>query len=257
MSAMEAIMSLQEDLRKLFALDSQLRAMRTRLDNANARVKRQQTKLDQLSRQHAELVDQFKHSTAKATAAEKLAKESDERVEHLRVSMNNAKNNKEFEAMRDQIATLKLEKGKVEEEALKQMEKTDALSEQAKAAQALVDEQKKSVALAEKEVKDSLAELGTRLDELTVERDNAAKVIPDKVLAEFNKIADIHEGEAMAVVIVESHKHGEYSCAGCQLSLPRERVSALMRVNDALITCTNCGRILFIDKDNFAQAATK
>lgn len=247
-------MSLQEDLRKLFALDTQLRAMRTRLDNATNRVKRQQTKLDQLSRQHAEILDQHKHAIAKATAAEKTVKESDERVEHLREQMNNAKNNKEFEAMRDQIATLKLERGKVEDEALKQLEKSEQLAGQVATALAAVDEQKKLVALAEKEVVESRAELGTRLDEVTTQRDAAAKIIPEKTLVEFNKIADIHDGEAMAVIVVESHKHKEYSCGGCQLSLPVERVSSLMRSSDAMITCTNCGRILFIEKQTFAPA---
>ena len=250
-------MSLQDDLRKLFSLDTQLRAMRTRLDNATGRVKRQQTKLDQLSRQHAELLDQHKHAMAKATTAEKTAKEGDDKVEHLREQMNNAKNNKEYEAMRDQIATLKLEKGKTEDEALKQMEVAEKLSGQVATALAAAEEQKKAVALAEKEKAESRAELGTRLDELTTERDNAAKVIPEKMLAEFNKIADIHDGEAMAQIVVESHKHKEYSCGGCQLSLPVERVSSLMRVNDVLITCTNCGRILFIEKQTFAPAPSK
>jgi predicted nucleic acid-binding Zn-ribbon protein len=250
-------MSLQDDLRKLFALDTQLRGMRTRLDNATGRVKRQQTKLDQLNRQLAELVDQHKHAMAKAITAEKTAKEGDEKVEHLREQMNNAKNNKEYEAMRDQIATLKLEKGKTEDEAIKQMEKSEQLAAQVAAAQAAAAEQAKAVALAENEVKESRAELGTRLDELTVERDNAAKIIPEKMLAEFNKIADIHDGEAMAPVVVESHKHREYSCGGCQLSLPVERVSSLMRVNDYLITCTNCGRILFIEKQTFQTAPAK
>ncbi|MCC7192973.1 MAG: hypothetical protein IT444_09360 [Phycisphaeraceae bacterium] len=249
-------MSLQQKLRDLFILDSQLRGMRTRLDGSTKRLEKQKTKLDLIERQRAELADQIKQNSVKASALEKQVKDVDLRVETLRAQMNSVKNNKEYSALLIEVNTLKLDKGKLEDQALEQMTKVDQLKGQAGELDGKAEEQQKLVVIAESEVNKSREELGTQLDELTAKRDAAEQEVPVEVRIQFNRLSEIHEGEALAPVTEESRRNMEYNCGGCYMGLPVERVNALMRRPDDLVLCPSCGRILYMEEDLKASFTT-
>lgn len=242
-------MSLQQKLRNLFLLDSQLRGMRTRLDGATRRLEKQKAKLDQIERQRSELADQIKQNSVKASALEKQVRDVDTRVETLRTQMNNVKNNKEYSALLIEVNTLKIDKSKIEDQALDQMGKVDQLKAQAVELDGKAEEQRKLVAIAEGEVKKFREELGTQLDEVTAKRSAAEQEVPVEVRAQFNKLSDIHEGEALAPVTEESRRNMEYHCGGCYMGLPVERVNALMRRPDDIVICPSCGRILYMEEE--------
>lgn len=252
-------MSLHDQLRALFLLDQQLRGLRVRLDGATQSRQAQQTKLDRLAQQHRELCEQHLQMQAKANNLQKLSEEQEERVVRLREQMNNAKNNKEYQSLLVEVSTLKNEKGKIEEQALEQMGKAEALQKQAQEMQGKVEEQKKIVTVTEKEIEAARAEVGDRLDRLTLERQAAAGELPEPTLAIFEKLCREFDGDLMADVQEESRRHKEYTCGGCFLSLPIERVNALL-VRDDVVTCPGCGRILFIDpqlKSDLLTPATR
>lgn len=242
-------MALQDRVYQLFLLDQQVRGLSSRLIAARKRQSAQKAKLDQLTTQHAELADQVKHAAAKAANLEGEAGDIETRIESLRDKMNTATNNKEYQVLLVEVNTIKLDKNKKEEEAIKAMEERDRLEKQLKELEGKVADQKKLVAVAEKEVTDRLAEVGQKLNEVTIQRDAAGKDLPPDIVTTFNKACDIHDGEAMAVVVEESRRHNEYSCGGCYMGLPAERVSALMGRRDDLISCPSCGRILYVEAE--------
>lgn len=242
-------MSLHEKLYQLFLLDQQVRGLSSRLDSARNRHKAQSTKLEQLSRQHQELADQVKLVSTKTTTLEKEASDVEQRIASIRSKMNSVTSNKEYSAFLIEVNTLKIEKDKKEEEAIAQMEQRERLAAQLKELETKVADQQKMVAVAEKEVADRKAEVGTKLAEVTAQRDAASKELAPDVLASFNKAADLHDGEALAVVVEESRKHLEYSCGGCYMSIPVERVNALMTKHNSLTGCPNCGRILYVAEE--------
>lgn len=242
-------MPLHENLYQLFLLDQQVRGLSTRLDSARNRHKSQQTKLDQLSQQHRELAEQVKQVTAKTTALEKEATDIESRISTIRNRMNTATSNKEYAALLLEVNTIKIEKDKKEEEAIAQMENRERLSAQLTELEAKVADQRKMVGQAEKEVVDRTSEVGEKLAEVTAQRDAATKELPADALAAFNKAASYHDGEALAVVVEESRKHHEYSCGGCYMSIPVERLNALMTRHNVVTTCPNCGRILYVAEE--------
>lgn len=241
-------MSLQEQLHQFFLLDQQIRGLRTRLDAATRRLKIQQTKIDQLARQRQELTDQLRQVQAAASGFELESKRIEERVARLREQMNTAKSNKEYSAMLVEVSTLKNDKSKVEDQALEQMAKADLLKQEVSEVEAKVAEQQKLVAGAEAEVQESKAEVGDRLNELTAQRNAAAAELPPDVLAVFERLADANDGEAMAGVIEESRRNMEYTCGGCYMQIPVERVNALITRPSDLTVCPSCGRILYMDE---------
>jgi predicted nucleic acid-binding Zn-ribbon protein len=246
---------MQEKLRSLFLIDSQLRGLRGRLDSGVSRLEKVKGKLDQLKRQHSELSEQVKQHQVKASSLEKQAQGADDRVNTLREQMNNVKSNKEYSALLLEVNTLKLDKGKIEEEALKAMEKVEQLKGEAPALDAKIDEQDKLVKGAVTEVEAARAEVGQQVDELTAKRAAAEQELPPDVRTQFNKLANMHEGEAMASVHEESRRHMEYTCSGCYIILPAERLNRLMRRPDEVVTCPSCGRILYLEEELKASFA--
>jgi predicted nucleic acid-binding Zn-ribbon protein len=61
----------------------------------------------------------------------------------------------------------------------------------------------------------------------------------------FHRVAERHEGEALAAVEVVNAKRNEYCCGGCNMSVTLQTVLA-MRTLDQLQTCGSCGRILYL-----------
>lgn len=250
-------MSLQEKLYDLFLLDQQVRGLRTRLDAATRRVKLQSTKLDQLRQQHAELTDQNKHAQAEVSTLEHQSSDADERVTKLRDQMNNVRNNKEYSAMLVEVNTLKDEKSKLEDQALAKMTAAESLNERVAEVQDQVDRQSKLVESAEAEVQSAKDEVGVQLDDTTAKREAATADIPPQILPVFERLADHYDGESMGEIEEQDRRRREYTCGGCYMELPIERVNALMVKPDELVTCPSCNRYLFIKQELKAEIGAK
>jgi len=242
-------MSLEKKLYELFLVDQQLRGLRERLDGAERRLKAQQAKRGRLAQQHQELTTQLKHVQAVASEYELEAASVDERITKLRDQMNAVTNNKEYSALLVEVNTLKADKSKIETTALEEMSKVDQFREQLNALNADLERQDKSVELAKKDVADATSEISEQLQKVTAERAAAAAEVPATALAEFDRLADINDGEPMARIVEEDRRRMEYTCDGCYMGLPVERVSALMRDANAISYCPSCGRILYLDSE--------
>ncbi|MEX2214044.1 MAG: C4-type zinc ribbon domain-containing protein [Phycisphaeraceae bacterium] len=250
-------MSLQDQLYQLYLLDQNVRGLSSRLDAARSRLKSQTSKLQQLTQQRNELNEQVKLATARASTLEHEADGIEARITELRTRMNSVTSNKEYSALLVEINTIKIDKGKKEDETLKQMEDRDRLAAQHAEAATKVEGQQKLVTQSEKEVAQRLAEVGEKLDEVTKERDAAATSIPPEPLATFNKALHIHDGEAMAVVVDDDGRSRDFTCGGCYMGIPIERVNAVLSRKNDLITCPSCGRILYAGEHLKSTMAAK
>jgi hypothetical protein len=242
-------LALQDQLRELFLLDQQVRGMSSRLDAGTNRLRQQQTRLEQLSRQRHELEDQLKHVQAKAASLEHQANDVDQRIAKLREQMNSVTSNKEYSALLVEVNTIKLDKGKLEDEALAQLAEVDATRARLDELTTKIDDQAKLVTLAENEVAAARDEVGKKLDELKAQRDAAASQVPLDARALFERLSYAHDGQAMAEVEEQDRRRMEYICGGCYMQLPVERVNAVMSRPDQLTTCSNCGRILYMPSE--------
>lgn len=250
-------MPLQDQLRELFQLDQRVRGLRSRLDASLTREKAQQVKLKQFTQQRDELTTQVKQVKVKAADLENQANEIDSRIAHLREQMNTVKNNKEYSALLIEVSTLKNDKSKVEEEALTFLSQIDVLSASLATAEEKNTEQQKLVELATQDVAARKEEVGEQLDEATKDRDAALVHISDDGKNQFNRQAIIHDGDALAAIIEESRRNLEYSCGGCYMGLPIERVSTTLSQQDSIVNCPSCGRILYADKELRQSMTTK
>ncbi len=248
-------MSLAEKLHALYLLDQQVRGLSKRQDAASRRLAAQQRKLDQFQQQLNELEEQTRLAQAHAASLESESQAVEARINKLREQMNTVTTNKEYQAMLVEVNTFKADQGKLEDEAINELNRAEALSAERDAAAAQVEEQKKILAGAEQEVADAKSEVGERLAQVQGERDTAAGELPNDALQAFERQALAHDGEAMAIVHEQSRRHMEYTCGGCYMTIPVERLNALMVGRDIITDCPTCGRILYLDAEFKASMA--
>jgi predicted nucleic acid-binding Zn-ribbon protein len=241
--------SLTDRLRKLYLVDRQIQAIRGKVDANQRYLDAQTRKLEQLQRQTDELQQQVKEGKSHAHTTETEANVLEERITKLRDQMNTVTNNKEYSALLVEVNTLKIDKSKLEDQALEhlstveqQQSDLDTLTEQGGAQQKVVD----AGATELKESQDAIAE---RLAELNTQREEALLEMPDDVLARYQKLLVDHDGEALAPIEEQDRKRMEYTCGECYMTLPVQVVNSTLSDANQPTTCTNCGRILYAEDE--------
>jgi len=248
---------LQDQLRELYRIDQRVRTLRGRLDAASRRAEAQKKKLAQLQQQKTELADQLRQTQARVAGLESEAAGAEQKIEKLRGQMNSVRSNKEYSALLVEVNTLKLEKSKVEDQALTQMTEVEQIQQRSAELDEKTAQQARLVEMAEAEVREAREEVGDRLSEVEAQREEAASTVPDDARALFDKLADEYDGEAVALIQEENRKRMEYICGGCFIGLPVEIVNALMSRRDELVTCPTCHRILAIDQELSSAIGSK
>jgi len=253
-------MSLQDDLRELYLLDQQVRGLSSRLDSSTRHFKSQQERQAQTTTQRNELTLQLKQNQAHVANLEGQTRDLSERIEKHRQAMARVTNNKEYSALLIEMNTLKVEKGKLEDETLKHMTRVEEQQAQLAGLETELAERAKLVAVAHKEVEQRRAEVSEELAKVTKQRDEAATKLPPDVWMNFKRLANQHDGEAMAEVIEENARLLEYTCGGCYMQIPIERLSALISQPSAISACPSCGRLLYVGselRENLSNRAAK
>jgi predicted nucleic acid-binding Zn-ribbon protein len=148
------------------------------------------------------------------------------------------KTNKEYSAVLGEIETLKVERGRIEEEILALMEAEDQLDHQSADAQKRLAAQtvdftaQKAAALEEQRA------LEADLAIVQAERESLARDIPRDLLAQYNRLLRGRGGLAVSVVGANG------ICSGCRVSLTPQRFNEV-RQSSQILPCESCGRILY------------
>ena len=243
-------------LTNLFKADQALRKAQDKLDDATRNVRLQQRRRDTAEQQRAE-----NHAALRAVQVESDhltldIKTRDEHIDKLRGQQQNARNNKEYQALLMEISVEKTDRSKSEEGALLAMEKVDA-------AQSALEESKTAAASEAEKFDQMSAEIGDRVATLMAEverlrpaRDAAAAEVPPAALAAFDRLAERNDGEAMSAIDKPDDKREMYVCSACNMELMVDVYNRL-HTKDELVTCSSCRRLLFIPDDLTLEQAVK
>ncbi len=232
-----------------FRADRAYQLARQKLDSATRSVRIQETKLAQLTGEFNDAHKKAVETEAKGRELELECKSRDERVEVLRSRQANATNPKEYQALIVEINTQKLDKSKIEEQALVLMEQVES---QKKAAAEL----KTRVETESAKLDQMRAEIDTKVKEITAEveaakgpRDEIGRTVPAHALVIYARMADRFEGEAMAAIEKPDPRDIEYLCTGCNTYLVPDIYNKLMSPRDEIVTCPSCQRVLYVPDD--------
>jgi len=241
-------MSITDRLLHLYRIDQQIQGLTTRVHAARTYAQSQKQQLSELEARRRAAQTQARQIAATAANLETDVKGLDERIESLRKRMNEANSAKEYKATLTELNTFKADRERLETEALEALGKVDAMNAQIAEMESQMEQRRKvhDVAVAQLDREES--EIAARLAELKESRKAAIAAVPGAALADFEQLARRNEGEAMAEIIEEDRRRQEYCCGACNMTVPVELVSVLLR-RSTLANCPSCKRILYMSEE--------
>jgi predicted nucleic acid-binding Zn-ribbon protein len=151
------------------------------------------------------------------------------------------KKNEEYRALQNDSENCKKAIVALEDQELELMVQGDGAQKEVGAAQQLAAEAKKlsDGKLADLDAREK--NLRTELAALESNRSELAAVVGDEARDKYERLL---KNKGSNVVVGISH----HSCGGCHMKLSRGTVVAC-QANQEIVTCTNCGRILYFTRD--------
>ena len=210
--------------RKLEAIPVRLQAIRESQAQATAAVEAQRTRL---AGARKEL--RSREKDLEQNASERTKRET---------KLYEVKTNKEYSAVLAEIETIKVEKGRVEEEILALMETQERMTREIADADVRLKRQTEEARAQEAAATEELRALEADVAVVRAERDSLARDIPRDSMAQYTRLLKGRGGLAVAVVGANG------ICTGCRLGLTLQRFNEL-RQSSQILTCEGCGRILF------------
>ena len=239
---------------KLFQADQQLRAAQERLDEAGKNVRLQERRVNDLDQKVKEAHARLKQQQARAGQLDLDMRTRDAFIEKLRTQQQTAKNNKEYQAFLMEINTAKVDRGKVEDEAVKVMEGVEKGQAELSGLASQLEAERGKLTAVKAQLSDTLAKLQAEVDTFKPAREQAAAALPQKVREAFDRMADRYDGEAMAKLTRPDRRREEYSCDACNMELAIDVYNKLHN-RDEIVVCPSCRRILYIPEDLTPEAA--
>ena len=233
---------------KLFQADQKLREAQGRLEATTKNVRVQDRRVRDLNEKIAAASARLKEHQARSHNLDVDLKTRDAHIEKLRTQQQGAKNNKEYQAFLVEINTSKVDRNKVEEDAIKLLTDIEKLQGELKEMNAQLEGEKSKLTTMQGEITERTAALQAEIDEIKPEREAAAQAVSAKAREAFDRLADRFDGEAMSPLIKPDRRREEYSCSACMMDLVRDVYNKL-HSRDELVFCPSCRRILYIPEE--------
>lgn len=155
--------------------------------------------------------------------------------------------NEEYKALTHEIEGCKAEITHIEDQEISLMEQAEAAQEDVARFTRETDEAKKLCDSAVTQLNERETNLQKELAALQTNRGELAAAVDDGTRGRYERLVKSKGDNALVGV-----DHGV--CGGCHMRLPAQ-VLVTCQANQDLVTCTNCGRILYYTRDMALAAA--
>jgi len=166
-------------------------------------------------------------------------------IEKLRAQQMQVKDNRQFQALQNEIKFAELAISKIEDDILSDLGDLEAVDAQIAEAEAALAREQEILEDLRKQIETRKSDVDTEIEACRSRRHQIASALPPKVVDQFTRIADRLDGEALAPVIREEDG-GSFICGGCHMSVTQNTYVILAGHGDNLVTCPNCTRILYL-----------
>jgi hypothetical protein len=230
----EKLLILQDRDRRIHALQVELDQVGPQREAMQAKDKSAREALDAAKRKVNELESRRKQLDLEVEAKK-------QQIERYANQQLQTRKNEEYRALAHEIDTVKESIRTIEDQEIELMEQGEAAQKEVVAANT-------AAAAARKLVESEVAALGEReanltreLEKLEADRDTLADAVEEDALSRYERLF-ASKGHH---VVVGVHKG---MCGGCHMKLPAQ-ILVECKAQDKIVTCTNCGRILYYSRD--------
>lgn len=224
-------------LAELHALHLQLREVQEQLERGPKQLKARQQFTQQ---KQADLEAQKqKQKTLKVTADQKSLqlKSNEAKITDLRVKLNQASSNREFDIIKTQIEADTVSNSVLEDEILDTLEKVDAVQVAIRKLEDEVSAARAEEGRISNETNAARAGLEARIVDLQAKLSQAETCVPGDFLLSYRRLVQAYGAGALAEV------EGN-TCSSCFVSIPPQ-MTVQVRAGQ-IVVCKTCGRLLYL-----------
>ena len=168
-------------LRELHRLHKQLSDLRERIQRGPQQIRARQANLAKMAEELAKLDAEYKAARVRSDQKQLLLVSGEQKVENLKVKLNAAASNREYQALKDQIAADQMAGSVLSDEILETMEKIDELAEQVAEQQQKIAEANDVLAKAQQILRDQAGVLDADVKRVEAGLESAETALPDDI----------------------------------------------------------------------------
>jgi predicted nucleic acid-binding Zn-ribbon protein len=224
-------------LRELHRIHQQLAELRDRLERGPKQVRVREGSVAQLETRLTEARDRAKQTQMGVDRKQLDLKAGEQKVVDLRVKLNTANSNREYQALLEQIAAAEMAGSVLSDEILEGLEKIDENAGLVKDAEKNLAAGKQELDKAKKVVEDSAASINADIARLESELVEAERALPGDIKADYQRVVRSKGADSLSSV-------DDGVCTGCgqQITLNMQNELQLSK----LVFCKACGRLLYL-----------
>ena len=234
MEVIEKLLILQDRDRRLIRLNDELAHVAPERTALQAKATGTQAALDQAKQKVMHIESERKRLELDVDALK-------QKIDKYSIQQFQTKKNDEFKALGHEIDAAKAAIVKLDDQQIELMEKIEAGQKEVAAAAKLAADAKKGVDSQMTDLAAREANLTKELGDLDTTREQLVTGIDEGTLARYERLLK-NKGENVVVGIA----HGV--CGGCHMKFPQQIVVSCKQEQE-VITCPNCGRILYFTRD--------
>jgi predicted nucleic acid-binding Zn-ribbon protein len=224
-------------LRELHRIHQQLAELRDRLERGPKQVRAREANVTQLEARLAEAREKAKQTQMSVDRKQLDLKAGEQKVVDLRVKLNTANSNREYQALLEQIAAAEMAGSVLSDEILEGLEKIDEHAVLVKEAEKNLASGKQELEKARKGVDDSAASINADVARLEAELVEAERALPGDIKSDYQRVVRSKGADSLSSV-------DDGVCTGCgqQITLNMQNELQLSK----LVFCKACGRLLYL-----------
>jgi predicted nucleic acid-binding Zn-ribbon protein len=226
-----------ELLRTLHHLHRQLSDLRERLNACPRRVQAAETGVTQREKELADLQVQLKKLRMAADEKQLQLRSNEERTKDLNRKLMTATSNREYQALKEQIAADEMANSVLADEILEAFEKIDQMHVKIEAAEKALAAARQRAATARAEAQSQEPALREELQRVQAELGKLERALPAEIAELYQRVVR-HRGED-ALASVENEV-----CGGCYQHVPINLISQIKLGQP--VFCKTCGRLLYL-----------
>lgn len=235
-------------LRELHRIHRQLTDLRERAERGPKQIRAREANLSRLNEELAKLQGELKASKMRADQKQLLLKSNEDRIENLKAKQNTADSNREYQALKDQIAADQMAGSVLADEILEALEKIDESQVHVGEAQKKIVVAKEELAKAQQSVQEQHGLLVADIARLEADLKTVEATLPDDFRDGYVRIVRSKGDDAMAEV-------QDTFCGGCHKQLTPNQLSEVSMAR--AIFCKNCGRLIYLPEDRTPNLGRK
>ena len=224
-------------LRELHRIHRQLTDLRDRLARGPRQVQATQSNVVKNESTLAELRESTKRARIAVDEKQLQLKEREGRIQNLQGKLNSATNNREYQALKEQIAADEQANSVLEDEILEGLEKMDEWSAASKEAEANLAKTKAELVKVKQRVEAEQVQLQAELARVQAELKQAEASLKGDFKVEYQRLSRVRGEEALAQV------EGEV-CGSCYQTITSQMMNLLYLSKP--VFCKNCGALLYL-----------